>query len=79
VVAEILHDVPKNRSAADLDHWLGAKLSFFAQTRTLTAAKNHGLHEFSFQTDFHSTEMPNLCIRTFSWGKSIDNEAKFDC
>src|SRR5271166_2244257 len=39
-----LHDVPKNRLAADLDHRLGPNRCFFCKTGAETARQQHSLH-----------------------------------
>ena len=42
-----LHDVPKNRHAAYLDHWLGNKMTFFAYPCSESTCKNDRFHEIA--------------------------------
>jgi hypothetical protein len=39
-----LHDVPNDRLASDLDHWLGLSIRFFAYTSSQTTSQYHTLH-----------------------------------
>ncbi len=39
----VLHDVPQDRAAADLDHRLGLELRFLAQARAEPAAQDQGV------------------------------------
>ena len=40
-----LHDVPKDRVPAHLNHWLGSRLCLLGEAGTQTTGKNHGLHK----------------------------------
>ena len=44
-----LHDVPKDRPAADFDHGFGAIFGFFAQTGTLAAAQDDDFQGCAFR------------------------------
>jgi len=43
-----LHDVPKDRLAADFDHWLGLDACFFGNTCTEPTGEYHCSHSFQF-------------------------------
>src|SRR5262249_12489672 len=43
-VAVMLHDVPQDRSATDLDHRLGPGLGFFGEPRTQAAGQKYSFH-----------------------------------
>lgn len=38
------HDMPENRIASNLDHWLGPHRCLFSQPRAESASKNNYLH-----------------------------------
>src|ERR1051325_431419 len=40
----VLHDVPENRAAADLDHRFWSQLCFFGQTCTQSTGENDDFH-----------------------------------
>lgn len=40
VVGISLHDVPKNRPATDVDHWLGARRRFFGNSGAETTSQD---------------------------------------
>lgn len=42
-----LHDVPENRPAADLDHGLGPKVSFFGDAGSVATGEDDGFHTLS--------------------------------
>jgi hypothetical protein len=44
-----LHDVPEDRFAADLHHWLGANRCLFRDTRAKTSCENDGFHAQSMK------------------------------
>jgi hypothetical protein len=44
VVRVDFHDVPQNGPAADLDHGLGSKVGFFAESRAHPSAQNDRFH-----------------------------------
>jgi hypothetical protein len=50
VVRVCLHDMPKDRSSADLDHRLRPNDRLFGQSRTKSAGKDDCLHDASFTT-----------------------------
>ena len=43
----MLHDVPEDRLAADLDHRLGLHVRLFGEPRAQSAGKNHNFHELN--------------------------------
>jgi hypothetical protein len=51
VMGIVLHDMPQNRFAADLDHGFGFEFRFLTETGTETAAENNNrnimMHVFS--------------------------------
>jgi hypothetical protein len=46
VMSVDLHDVPQDGPTADLDHGLGSKFSFLAQSRPHAAAQDDRLHRW---------------------------------
>src|SRR5438874_12215984 len=44
IMAIVLHDVPEDWPAANLDHRLRLNFSFFSQARTNPASQNHNVH-----------------------------------
>ena len=44
IVGIDLHDVPKNRLAADFDHWLGAQVGFFTDAGAKAPGEDDGFH-----------------------------------
>ena len=69
-----LHDVPEDGPAADLDHRLGLKVSFFRQARAQTARENDSLHESL--VSMMAGSAPNaLLSKIFIFGTNAANSA----
>ena len=50
VMRVVLHDVPEDRTPADLDHRFWLELGLFGQTRTQSTGEDHDLHDVGSPT-----------------------------
>src|SRR5690349_4279859 len=59
----VLHDVPEDRAATDLDHRLWTQLGFLGEPGTLTAGEDHDFHPRHYACR-------RLHLRVAIWGMS---------